>query len=103
MNRRDFDLLFRAKLNEAAELAEAKLGRPVPRHFGILRDSPRSDGRRVSVEQCLSDLFLSDAKFFRIVDLAVAEVSPTTTWVWVRESGHAPASFSDTWNQPAGS
>ena len=103
MNRHDFESLFREKLNEAAELAEAKLGRPLPRLFGILRGSPKSDGRRVSVEQCLSELFLSDAKFYRIVDLAVVEASPTTTWVWVRESGHAPAPLADTWNQPPGS
>ncbi len=103
MNRHDFESLFREKLNEAAGLAEAKLGRPLPRHFGILRGSPKSDGRRASVERCLSELFLSDAKFYRIIDLAVVEASPTTTWVWVRESGHAPAPFADTWNQPAGS
>ena|SRR5207248_11621119 len=103
MNRRDFELLFSRKLTEAAEAAEVKLGRPVPRQFGILRESPKADGRRVSVEKCLSEIFLSDAKFYHIIDLAVVEVSPTTTWVWVRESGHPPTSFTDTWNQPLGS
>jgi|SRR6267143_928264 len=103
MNRRDFELLFKRKLSEGAEIAERKLGRAVPRRFGILRESPKPDGRRVSVEQCLSELFLSDDKSYRIIDLAVVEVSPTTTWVWVRESDHPPASFADTWNQPPGS
>lgn len=103
MNAHDFGLLFTEKLNEAARLAESSLGKPIPRTFVILRESPKSDGRRISVDQAVSELFVSDEKFYRIIDLAVVEVSPTTTCVWVRESGHGPCSFEQTWNQPPGS
>ena len=99
MTRQEFALLFRQKLAEAADLAEAKLGRSVPRTFGIVRH----DGRRVSPDDALSELFLSETEFYRFIDLAVVEVSPTTTWVWTRESGHHPSAFEDTWNQPPGS
>jgi len=103
MSRREFELLFRRKLDEATDLAESKLGRSLARNVGILRQSPKSDGRRISVEEAVSELFLSETEFYRIIDLAVVEVSPTTTWVWARESGHQPAAFEATWNQPPGS
>jgi hypothetical protein len=103
MNAHEFGVLFSTKLDEAVRLAETSLGKPIARNFMILRESPKSDGRRISVDQAISELFLSDEKFFRIIDLAVVEVSATTTWVWVRESGHAPGSFDQTWNQPPGS
>ena len=80
MNRRDFELLFRRKLDEAVQLAESKLGRSLSR-----------------------ELFVSETEFYRIIDLAVVEVSATRTWVCVRESGHRPAAFDATWNQPPGS
>lgn len=103
MNADEFRILFVEKLNEAARIAEASLGSPISRNFIILRDSPKSDGRRISVDQAASELFVTNEKFFRIIDLAVVEVSPTTTTVWARESGHAPGSFDNTWNQPPGS
>src|SRR5712692_10401882 len=103
MTRREFDLLFRRKLGEAADLAQAKLGRPVPCNFGIFRGTPGPNGRRVSLEEALSELFLSETAFYRIIDLAVVEVSPTMTWVWARESGHPPSAFEASWNQPPGS
>jgi len=102
MTRKDFVVLFTTYLNYAADSAEARLRHPVPRHFGILRDSPGTDGRRTSVDDVIAELWLSDDRFYRIVDLAVAEVSPSTTWVWVHESGHEPCAFEDTWNHPPG-
>ena len=51
----------------------------------------------------MSELFLSETEFYRIIDLAVVDISPTTTWVWARESGHRPVAFEATWNQPPGS
>jgi hypothetical protein len=103
MNRQEFELLFRRKLDKATQLAESKLGRPLPRNLGILRGSLKSDGRRISVEQAVAELFLSETEFYRVIDLAVVEVSPTTTWVWARESGQSPAAFEATWNRPPGS
>lgn len=103
MSRKDFELLFRAKLDEARSIAESNLGQPLPKNIGILRGSPGPDGRRISVEAAAAELFLSDTEFYRIIDLAVVEVSPDTAWVWARESGHQPAPFEATWNQPPGS
>jgi hypothetical protein len=74
VKRDDFEALFRRKLEEAAQNADAQLGVEVPRHFGILRESPKADGRRISVEEAVSELFISDVAFYRIIDLAVVEV-----------------------------
>ena len=103
MERQNFRELFLAKLGRAAELAEARLGHPVPRQFGILRGTPEEDGRRVSLDDALAELWLSETRFYRIIDLAVVELSPSTTWVWARESGHPPSAFDETWNDPRGS
>jgi hypothetical protein len=50
----------------------------------------------------MPELWLSEDRFYRIVDLIVAEVATSTTWIWARESGHEPSSFEKTWNQPPG-
>jgi hypothetical protein len=103
MNRREFEELFRQKLNEAAKLAETSLNKNFSREFGILRNSPRADGRRISVEEAVTELYISESRFFLIIDIAVVEVSPAITWFWTQESGHPPSSFDQTWNQPQGS
>ena len=102
MTRHDFFVLFLAQLELAAQAADAQLGRIVPRHFGILRGSPGPDGRRVSVDDAFDELWLSDNRFYRIVDLIVAEITPSTTWIWANASGHEPSVFEATWNQPPG-
>ena len=54
-------------------------------------------------KQALSELFVSEDAFYLIIDMVAVEVSATTTWVWVRESGHHPGPFEKTWNNPPGS
>lgn len=72
MSRRDFELLFCRKLDEAGDLAEAKLGRALACNVGILRGSPGLDGRRIPVEEAVSELFLSESEFYRIIDLRLS-------------------------------
>ena len=103
MEKREFARLFRSQLELAACAADQRLSRQVPRQFGILRNTPGPSGRRITFEQAVEELFVSESAFFLIIDVAVAEVTSSTTWVWVRESGHAPGPFEVTWNQPPGS
>ena len=88
MKKNEFVELFRKHLELSAQIAEINIGHPISRNFGIMRDSPFPNGRRISIEQAADELFISETELFRVIDLAVVEVSPTTTWVWVRESGH---------------
>jgi hypothetical protein len=103
MNMHDFGQLLREKLNEAVDLGERSLGKQIPRNLMILRDSPKSDERRISVEQAISELFVSDDKFYNTIELTVVEVSPTTTWIFADEKGDSTNSFDKTLNQPPGS
>lgn len=103
MTAREFGELFRQSLCRAADAAAAHLGRPIPHTFGILRGSPGPEARRISVHEASSELWLSEDRFYRVIDLAVTEVSPSIAWIWVRESGHAPSAFDATWNDPPGS
>jgi hypothetical protein len=103
LKKNEFVELFRKHLELSAQIAENNIGHPISRNIGILRDSPFPNGRRISIEQAADELFISEMELFRIIDLAVVEVSPTTTWVWVRESGHKTTDISKTWNQPLGS
>ncbi len=102
MLKQEFEALLRSQLEVAACRADEQLRRPVPRRFGILRGTPKREGRRITVEQAVDELYVSDNAFFAIIDLAVVEVASDTTWVWARESGHTPCASESTWNQPVG-
>jgi hypothetical protein len=97
-----FRALLLDALERATSAAESQFTRTLPRNFGILRGSPRADGRRIGVEKALAELWLNEERFYLIVDVAVVEASVSTTWLWLRESGHPPGAFDKTWNQPMG-
>ena len=102
MTRAEFSALFRFQLDLAVEAAEARLGHPFARCYEILRGSADRDGRRITIDDALEELWISPDRFHRIIDLAVADYSPAMTWIWVREAGYAPSTFEETWNDPPG-
>jgi hypothetical protein len=99
MNRSDYGALFASVIERAAREAEARLGEPVQRRFEIELHGAYHSGDLMSVERALSDIYISDDAFYRIIDVAVIGVSPEKTRVFVRVSGHAPGSFEETWHQ----
>jgi hypothetical protein len=48
-------------------------------------------------------LYLGEGRFYRIIDVAVIEIAEDYTICFVRASDHAPGTFEQTWNSPAGS
>jgi len=98
MTKNDFrELLLRA-LNSAAENAEAKLAKPVPRSFVIELHAPGSTGRTVSLDEAVEQIYLGSDRFYRIIDVAIKELLPGQSVVFVRVSGHPPTEFSKTWD-----
>jgi hypothetical protein len=93
-----FRSLFLRALNAAAESAEVRLAKPVPRSFLIELHAPASPGRVISVEQAVDQLYLGSDRFYRIIDVAIRRLLPETAIAFVRVSGHQPASFSETWD-----
>jgi hypothetical protein len=71
---------------------------PVPRNFMIELHAPNHAGSVVTPDKALDAIYLDGERFFRIIDIAVTEVSLPTTVVFARVSGHAPAEFSKTWD-----
>ncbi len=98
----EFRQKFLDSLEEAARLAEAQVGFTVPRNFRILLHAPGYRGRDVSTSEAMKAVWLGEDRFFRIIDVSVAEVRDGTTVVFVRVSGHRPSRFGDTWNNPPG-
>jgi hypothetical protein len=98
MTKNEFrELLLRA-LNSAAENAEAKLAKRVPRSFAIELHAPGSSGRAVSLDEAVDQIYLGSDRFYRIIDVAITKLLPGETVAFVRVSGHAPAEFSKTWD-----
>jgi hypothetical protein len=102
MTRKDFLELFLRVLNGAAEVTEAKLKKPVPRSFSIRLHSFGNDDHLISVDETIDKMYLGRDRFYRIIDVAIEEVLPEESVVFVRVSGHPPDALSATWD-PSGS
>ena len=98
MTKQGFHILFSRALSAAAREIEARLGREIPHSFRIELHAPRSQGRLVSMEEAVDELYLGEDRFYRIIDVAIRRLLPTQTVVFVRVSGHAPAPFNQTWD-----
>ena len=96
MTRDDFRELFMRALERAAELAEQKLSRSVPRDFVIELHAPGFAGEVLTVEQALDQLFLGEDRFYRIIDVSLRKILPNAAQVFVRVSGHRPGAFAET-------
>jgi len=93
----DFLLLLQEALNLAADNAEAKLQKPIPRSFLIRLHAFGLDDHLLSVDDALDKLYLGSNRFFRIIDVAIVEIRPDASIVFVRPSGHQPDAWSTTW------
>ncbi len=102
MNKQAFKRLFEEALETAARNADAHLGQEAPRAFRIRLGSPRS-GDLLPPDAALDRLYLGEDRFYAIIDVAVIAVDKQWTTVLLRPSGHAPARFEQTWNNPPGS
>ncbi len=101
MIKNDFQQLFLHALTTAAENAEKKIAHPISRSFLIELHAPDSQGLRVSVDEALSQLYLGNDRFYKIIDVGVKELLPRKTIVFVRVSGHQPTGYDGTWD-PSG-
>lgn len=101
MTKDEFRKLFLRALDDAAESAEVKLARPIPRSFAIELHAPKSPGLTVSVDEALDQIYLGDDRFYRIIDIAIKKLLPGEAVAFVRVSGHLPDEFSKTWDPSA--
>ena len=97
-----FSALFRQALEMAARTAEAHLGRVIPRRFEIVLYGAGRYGTVLDPDGAVAALYVGPDRFFRIIDVAVTAVAANKSTVFVRASGHEPASFEKTWNDPPG-
>jgi len=103
VTKEEFRALFESALETAAQNAEKKLGRSVPRSFEIEMHAFAPHSRLLTTEAAFEEIYLGADRFYRIIDLAVRRVSADISTVFICVSGHEPGSFDQTWNQPAGS
>jgi|ERR1043166_47212 hypothetical protein len=94
----EFGSLFARGLEDAACEADRQLGGRVPRAFIVELHGAGHPGDRMEFEQALNSIYLSDERFYRIIDIAVREVTAANTIVFVRVSDHTPGDFEETWN-----
>ena len=103
MSKEEFKTLFEHALEVAAQNAERKLGRPVPRQFEIEMHGLAPETRILKAEEALDEIYLGSDRFYRIIDISVCRVSKDVSTVFMVVSGHAPGTLKQTWNQPPGS
>jgi hypothetical protein len=98
MTKDEFRSLFLRALDEAAEDAEIILRHTVPRSFLIDLHAPDSPEKPVTIDEALARIYLGADRFYRVIDVAIRRVLPEKSVAFVRVSGHAPGSFSETWD-----
>ncbi len=103
MIKQEFQQRFEAALEEAVQYAERQLYRTLSRQFHIRLYGANHAGDLLTLNQATDALYLGETLFYRIIDLAVIEVSSQNTVLFVRASGHTPLTFEQTWNTPPGS
>ena len=102
MNKQEFAQLFANALETAVQNGEKKLRCPLPRDHQILLYGAGCSGVLLDPASVLERLYLGEDKFYRIIDVAVVKASKQFVTVFVRASGHKPAPFAQTWNNPPG-
>src|SRR5438046_5456 len=98
MTKRDFRKLFLRALRAAAELADVKLAKRIPRSFLIELHAPTSPGHIMNVDAAMDRIYLGNDRFYRVIDVAIRGISPNQAIAFVRVSGHPPGQFSQTWD-----
>jgi len=96
--REDFRRLLQEALSLAANHTEAKLQKSISRSYLIRLHAFGYDDRLVSIDDALDKLYLGGERFFRIIDVAIAEVRSDASVVFVRPSGHEPDVWGTTWD-----
>lgn len=97
MTKNEFRSLFLRALSIAAENAEARLARPVPRSFAVELHALGSPGNILGIDQAVDQMYLGADRFYRVIDVAVRRVLPDKCVAFVRVSGHPPGAFGQTW------
>jgi hypothetical protein len=98
MTKRDFRKLFLRALREAAELADVKLAKRIPRSFLIELHAPTSSGNIMNVDEAMDRIYIGNDRFYRIIDIAVRGISSNQAIAFVRVGGHPLCPFSQTWD-----
>ena len=102
MSKEEFKILFERALEVAAQNAEKKLGRPVPRQFEIELHGLAPHSGMLSKDLALEQVYINPMQFYRIIDVSVRRVSKDVSTVCMVISGHTPGPLSQTWNLPPG-
>src|SRR5215510_2921888 len=102
MTKSEFRLLLEQALEEAARNTSKRLGYEVPRQFIILLHGAGDSGDPMDTETAVDQLYLSEDRFYLIIDVAIIHVHSHHSIVFVRASSHDPGPFAQTWNNPLG-
>lgn len=96
MNKETFKALFQKALLKAATQAELQWQLTLPRSFMFDLNAFGYSGPLLTFDQTVDRIFISENKFYRVVDIAITGVHLEYAVVFVRVSGHSPSSFPDT-------
>lgn len=96
MTKEQFKSIFYKALGVAAGAAVPQANGKVPHAFMIDLQAFGYSGGLLTCEQAIDRIFISEDKFYRIIDVAITGVHPEYAVAFVRVSGHPPNAYADT-------
>ena len=98
MDKSGYTLLFQEAARRALDQAglSAALNEPIVEYHG--KPNPQ---RCVTMDEALNCLWLSEGRFYRVVDVAAYLGEDNPPVIFVRPAGFEPSAYEDTW-EPAG-
>jgi hypothetical protein len=102
MDKLQFRELFISNAQKALKFAEKKFGIYIDENFDVELHGGGLAGEKISIDQCVDNLYLGNDRFFRVIDIGVKSIKGNKALLFVRISAHQPVKFEETWNTPSG-
>jgi hypothetical protein len=101
MDKESFKKLFIDSVREAIRRARGIVDVQFD-SFDIELHGRGISGRIATVSEALERIYINEHSFYRVIDIGVKALHKGKWVIFVRISGHPPASFAETWNTPEG-
>ena len=102
MDKNKFANLFRQCSMRALEDAQRRLNMVLSDDFDVELHGAGVSGDIILRDRAIDLMYISEDKFYRVIDIAVKRVVTNRAVLFVRISAHEPSSFQHTWNAATG-
>lgn len=98
MIRSEFEQLLRKALADMISDVEKRFGKPLPSNLQFELHGAGVSGEILNFGDLIEEIYISEDMFWWAIDIAVKEVLPTKTKIFVRVSSESPVAYKQTYN-----